>query len=158
MCVYLSHTIHVGGGLPGVDLGRPIADKVQSFSDWISTTFDTQTGWIKDRVTYGFLNPLQDLIARVTVVRHRRVAILALACVLGGRWAAVRPVICLAGIYVLDLWYNAMVTLTMTLVATSVRDDPGGHLRRLDGPKSNGRHGHPARSSTLGRHCRRSCT
>jgi glycine betaine/proline transport system permease protein len=45
-------------------------------------------------------------------------AIVAIAGALGGRWASLTTVICLAGIYFLDLWNNTMITLNMTLVAT----------------------------------------
>ena len=45
-------------------------------------------------------------------------AILALAFVFGGVRAVLPTVICLAGIWYFDLWHDAMVTLTMTLVGT----------------------------------------
>jgi glycine betaine/proline transport system permease protein len=117
VCIYLSHTYTWAAGFPESDFGIRLADKVQSMADWIAENWDTQTGWISDRVSYGLLNPLQDLLSQspwfVTSL-----AILALAIVLGGREALLVSVMCIAGIYVLDLWYNAMLTLTMTLVAT----------------------------------------
>jgi glycine betaine/proline transport system permease protein len=117
VCIYLSHTYTWAAGFPETSIGDKIAEKVQSFSDWVSTTYSTQTSWIADRISYKLLNPLQDLIANspwfVTGA-----AILLIASVLAGRWAALSTLVCLAGIYVLDLWNNAMVTLTMTLVAT----------------------------------------
>jgi glycine betaine/proline transport system permease protein len=117
ICVYLSHQYTWAAGFPETDIRVNLQNKVQSAADWISTNLDVETKWVADRVSYQFLNPLQDLIANspwfVTGV-----AVLAIASVLGGRWAALTTLVCLAGIYVLDLWNNAMITLTMTLVAT----------------------------------------
>jgi glycine betaine/proline transport system permease protein len=116
-CIYLSHQYTWAAGFPETDIRVNLADKVQSLTDWISKNFDTETKWVADRVSYDFLNRLQDLIANspwfVTGA-----ALLLIAAALGGRWAALTTVICLAGIYALDLWNNAMITLTMTLVAT----------------------------------------
>jgi len=117
VCVYLSHQYVWAAGFPETDIRINLQNKVQSISDWISTNWDTQTSCIADKVTYGFLNPLQDLIA-TSPWFVTGAAILAIAAVLGGRWAALTTVGCLAGIYFLDLWNNAMITLTMTLVAT----------------------------------------
>jgi glycine betaine/proline transport system permease protein len=117
VCVYVSHQYAWAAGFPETSIGTRLANKVQSMADWISTHWDTQTVWIKDKVSYGFLNPLQDLLSE-SPWYLTALAILALAGILGGRWAVGATVICIAGIYVLDLWYNAMLTLTMTLVAT----------------------------------------
>ena len=46
------------------------------------------------------------------------VAIAALALVFGGVRALVSTLVCLTGIWFFDLWHDAMITLTMTLVAT----------------------------------------
>jgi glycine betaine/proline transport system permease protein len=117
VCIYLSHYYTWAAGFPASSLGDRIAEKVQSFSNWVSSTFGTETGWIKDQVSLHILNNMQDLIANspwfVTAA-----AILAIAAALGGRWAVVPVVVCLFGLRILDLWYNAMVTLNMTLVAT----------------------------------------
>ena len=45
-------------------------------------------------------------------------AIAALAFVFGGVRALVTTVVCLAGIWYLDLWHDAMITLNMALVGT----------------------------------------
>ena len=62
VCIYLSHTYTWAAGFPESDFGIRLADKVQSMADWIAENWDTQTGWISDRVSYGLLNPLQDLL------------------------------------------------------------------------------------------------
>jgi glycine betaine/proline transport system permease protein len=117
VCLYLSHYYTWAAGFPTSSLGTRIADKVQSFSNWVSSTFDTETGWVKDQISFHFLNPMQDLLAN-SPWYVTGAAILAIAGALGGRWAVATVVVCLFGLYVLDLWYNAMVTLNMTLVAT----------------------------------------
>jgi glycine betaine/proline transport system permease protein len=117
ICIYLSHYYTWAAAFPKSSIGDRIAEKVQSFSDWVSSTFDTQTNWIKDQISLHVLNPMQDLIAN-SPWYVSGVAILAIAAALGGRWAAVTTAVCLFGLYILDLWYNAMVTLNMTLVAT----------------------------------------
>jgi glycine betaine/proline transport system permease protein len=62
---------------------------------------------------------MQDLISQspwyVTFL-----AIAAIAAIVGGWRALAFTVVCLGGVYYLDLWYNAMVTLTSVLVATAV--------------------------------------
>ena len=84
---------------------------------WVTDTFGGVTEAFKDAVSYGFLNPLQSLIAE-SPWYVAFVGICALAFVFGGLRALVTSVICLAGIYYFDLWHDAMLTLTMTLVAT----------------------------------------
>jgi glycine betaine/proline transport system permease protein len=117
VCVYLSHYYTWAAAFPKSSLGDRIDEKVQSFSDWVSKTVDTQTGWVKEQVSLHVLNPLQDLIA-TSPWYVTGAAILLIAAALGGRWAALTTAVCLFGLYILDLWYNAMITLNMTLVAT----------------------------------------
>jgi glycine betaine/proline transport system permease protein len=101
------------------DLGTPIRDQVDRFGDWLLTDLSSFTSSIADGFTNGFLNPVQSLIAEspwfVTGA-----AIVLIAAIVGGRRAFAAAVLCLAGIYLLDLWYNAMITLTSCLVATVV--------------------------------------
>lgn len=115
--VYLSHTYTWAAGFPETDIKTNLADKVQSVSDWVSSNFDGVTGAFTDFVSYGFLNPMQDLLAD-SPWWITGAAIVAIAGALGGRWATLTTVVCLAGIYLLDLWNNTMITLNMTLVAT----------------------------------------
>ena len=102
------------------DLGTPIRNRVDAFGQWLLTDVSGLTTSIETGFTERFLNPVQSLLAELAVVRHRardhadrrdR-----------GRWRARRvfTVVCLAGIYYLDLWNFAMVTLTSVLVATAV--------------------------------------
>jgi glycine betaine/proline transport system permease protein len=117
ICVYYSRLYNSLAEFPDTSIGSSLAESIQSLGDSFTSTFDTTMTAIKDGVSAAVLNPLQDLIADspwyVTAV-----ALTALALVLGGRVPAMITAGCLAGIYLMDLWHDAMITLTMTLVGT----------------------------------------
>jgi len=118
--VYLSNTQVWANEFPShPDLGTPLRDAVDRFADWMRSDVSNLTTSIQSGFTDHFLNPVQSLIADspwfVTGT-----AIVLIATIVGGIRAFVATVLCLAGIYFLDLWYNAMVTLTSVLVATAV--------------------------------------
>ncbi len=118
VAVYLSRTYLWAANFPGRDVvGTKLAVKVQSFSDWVSNNFDTVTTVIKNDVTNGFLNPLQDLLAN-SPWWLAGISILLLATALAGWRGTVSTFVCLAGIYFLGLWNDTMITLATTLVAT----------------------------------------
>ncbi|WP_346384100.1 ABC transporter permease subunit [Nocardioides sp.] len=101
------------------DLGTPIRDQVDRFGNWLRSDLATLTSSIQENFTNHFLNPVQSLIADSPWFLSGA-AILAIAAIVGGSRAFTAAMVCLAGIYYLDLWNNAMVTLTATLVATAV--------------------------------------
>jgi glycine betaine/proline transport system permease protein len=116
--VYLSNTQVWANTFPArPDLGTPIRNAVDRFADWLRTDVSGLTSSIQNTFTDWFLNPVQSLIAEspwfVTGA-----ALLAIAGIVGGWRAFVFTTGCLAGIWLMDLWYNAMVTLTSCLVAT----------------------------------------
>lgn len=118
--VWLSHTRVWANEFPSrPDLGTPLRDAVDRFADWMRSDLSDLTTSIQSGFTNHFLNPVQSLIAEspwfVTAT-----AIVLIATIVGGVRALVATVLCLTGIYFLDLWYNAMITLTAVLVATSV--------------------------------------
>jgi glycine betaine/proline transport system permease protein len=120
VAVYLSNTQIWANEFPSSpDLGTPIRDQVDKFGDWLLTDLSDLTTSIQTGFTDNFLNPVQSLIAEspwfVTGL-----AILLIAAIVGGIRAFAVTVVCLAGIYLLDLWNNAMVTLTACLVSTVV--------------------------------------
>jgi glycine betaine/proline transport system permease protein len=92
---------------------------VQTATDWISTHWASATAAIAHGVTDAVINKLQYVLAGspwfVTGL-----AILAIALIVGGWRAAVAALICLAGLRWLELWNDAMVTLTATIVAAVV--------------------------------------
>lgn len=102
---------------PENDLGRDLAQQVNRFSEWVVDTFGGVTDAVRDLITEWLLNPLQELLAE-SPWYVAAIGILALAWVVGRTKAVIPTVICLAGILLLDLWHDAMITLTMVLVAT----------------------------------------
>jgi glycine betaine/proline transport system permease protein len=120
VAVYLSNRYVWANEFPSSpDLGTPIRDQIDKFGDWLRSDLSGLTSSIQKGFTNQFLNPVQALIADspwfVTGL-----AIVAIAWIIGGKRALAASVICLTGIYFLDLWNNAMVTLTACLVATAV--------------------------------------
>lgn len=117
VAIYLSRQQFWAAEFDDPGWGDTLADKVDSFTAWFTDTFRGATEGFKDFISNVLLNPLQSLLAEspwyVTAA-----AILLLALVFGGLRAVVPTVICLAGLLYLDLWHDAMVTLTMTLVGT----------------------------------------
>jgi len=119
VAVYLSRLSRGLAEFPELGWGGRVADVADDVMRGIVDTFGGFTETLKDLITYGFLNPLQSLIAE-SPWWLAGLAILALAFVFGGVRAAVVAVVCLAGILYFDLWHDAMVTLNMTLVATTL--------------------------------------
>lgn len=117
VAVYLSRTYISLAEFPETSWGPNLADWVDSFTEWFTDTFSGATEAFKDFISNILLNPMQSLLAEspwyVTAL-----AIIALGFVFGGTRALLPTVVCLAGIWFFDLWHDAMITLTMTLVGT----------------------------------------
>ena len=99
---------------------RPVATVANKANEWmesITSALDGAASSFKDLVTYGLLNPLQSLLAE-SPWWLAFAGLFAMALVVGGRSAIAPSLICLTGIYLLDLWNDTMVVLNMTLVAT----------------------------------------
>jgi glycine betaine/proline transport system permease protein len=117
VAVYVSRQYFWAAEFEDTGWGDSLADRVDSFTEWFTDTFRGATEGFKDFISSVLLNPMQSLIAE-SPWYVTGAAILLLALVFGGLRAVVPTVICLAGIWYLDLWHDAMVTLTMTLVGT----------------------------------------
>ena len=102
---------------PANDLARTIADKANTWMDAITSALDGPATWFKDVITYGLLNPLQSLLAE-SPWWLAFAGLFVLGLVIGGRKVLVPLIVCLTGIYLLDLWHDTMIVLNMTLVAT----------------------------------------
>lgn len=117
VCVYLSRTYFSLADFPETSVGSSIADAAQSVADGATDTFSGVTTWLQETTTTVFINPLQDLLASspwfVTAL-----AFLLLSVLLAGWRGSITTLVCLAGIWLTDLWYDAMVTFTTVLVAT----------------------------------------
>jgi glycine betaine/proline transport system permease protein len=99
------------------DIGSKLSDGISSLTDSIVNSVDTVTNGFKNVVSYGFLNPLQTLLAD-TPWWLMAVVLLALAFLLGGLRPTVIAVVCMAVILAMGLWNDTMTTLTTTIVAT----------------------------------------
>jgi glycine betaine/proline transport system permease protein len=118
VCVYLSHNYLDLAQFPSSwNVGPHVVDGINSFSNWIVNHFDKATSGFKNAVSYGFLNPLQDLLANTPWWLMAPV-LLAIAWVLGGITPLVITVVCEGIILGVGLWNDTMITLTSTLVAT----------------------------------------
>ncbi len=115
-CVYMSRHYTFAAKPWESSLGDKLSDAVQSAIDWISDNWSGATSSISDGFTNAIINKLEYVLAGspwfVTAL-----GILAIAIIVGGWRAGVATVICLAGIRYLELWNNAMITLTSVLVA-----------------------------------------
>ena len=117
VALYLSRQQVWAARFPESQLGRDLADQVNRFAAWVVDVFGGVTDTVRDVLTRALLNPLQALLAE-SPWYVAALGILALAWAFGRTKAVIPTAICLAGILFLDLWHDAMVTLTMTLVAT----------------------------------------
>jgi glycine betaine/proline transport system permease protein len=117
VAIYLSRTYKGLAEFPVYDYGDSLARRVNDVTNWVTDTFGGATEAFKDAISYGLLNPLQSLLAESPWYVAFG-AISALALVFGGLRALLTSVVCLVGVWYFDLWHDAMLTLTMTLVAT----------------------------------------
>ncbi len=115
--VWVSRQYPDAATFPKSQLGNDIAEALDSFVTWVINLLDGPAGAFKDFITAVLLNPLQALLAD-SPWYVAAVAISLIALALGGMRALVPTVLCLAGIRILGLWHDAMITLNMTLVAT----------------------------------------
>jgi glycine betaine/proline transport system permease protein len=115
-CVYMSRHYVFAAKPWESSLGDKLSEAVQTGIDWISDNWSGATSSVSDGFTAAIINKLEYVLAGspwfVTAL-----GILAIALIVGGWRAGVATVICLAGIRYLELWNNAMITLTSVLVA-----------------------------------------
>lgn len=117
VAVYLSRQQLSLAEFPEYSAGQKVADAADTSMDAIVDLVGGAAGTIKDYLTDWFLNPMQSLLAE-SPWWLAGLAIVALSFVFGGLRALVTTVVCLAGIWYLDLWHDAMITLNMALVGT----------------------------------------
>ena len=102
---------------PKFGIGRSTASTTDSWMRSLASAIDAPAAAFKDAVSFGLLNPMQALLAQ-SPWWLSAAALFALGLVIGGRRALVPLLVCLSGIYLLDLWHDTMIVLNMTLVAT----------------------------------------
>lgn len=99
------------------DLGTPFSKLADNVSTFFTDNAATTTNAIKDALTYGLLNPLQSLLSDSPWWLVAAV-LLALSALIGGLRSFLTSIVCIGVILGVGLWQDAMITLTMTLVAT----------------------------------------
>jgi glycine betaine/proline transport system permease protein len=99
------------------DFGHGLGNWISDATNTVVNHIDTFTTGIKNAVSYGFLNPLQSLLAD-SPWWLMAVVLIAISFVLGGWRPAAFTLVCEAVLLGVGLWNDAMVTLGMTLVAT----------------------------------------
>lgn len=117
VAVYLSRLELSLARFPEYSIGAKVSDGADSAMEVVVDVFGGVAGWFKDHVTDWFLNPMQSLLAE-SPWWLAALGILGLALVFGGVRALLTTAVCLAGIWYLDLWHDAMITLNMALVGT----------------------------------------
>ncbi len=115
--VYLSRTYSALAQFPESSIGPTLAERVQSWTESLTSVLGGVTTAFKNQVSALLLNPMQDLLAN-SPWWLAGLAILALSVILAGARASLTTLVCLTLIYVTDLWHDAMITLTMTFVGT----------------------------------------
>ena len=119
VAIWLSRYYPWAAEFPENSFATTVAEQAEAATDWVTDTFSGISDWLKDTVSSLVLNPLQELLAE-SPWWLAGAAMIALAAVLGGWRAFLAATACLAGILYLDLWHDAMITLSMTLVATAI--------------------------------------
>jgi glycine betaine/proline transport system permease protein len=118
VCIYLSRLYLQLAEFPkNLDVGATVADAINSATDSVVNNVDTFTSGFKNLVSYGFLNPLQTLMAD-TPWWLMAAVLLGFSYVLGGWRPTVVTAVCEGVILAMGLWHDAMITLTTTIVAT----------------------------------------
>ena len=117
VAVYLSRTSLWAAEFPTTTWGTSLASVADRAATTITDALSPYTSALKDQLTLALLDPLQSLLSQSPWYLSGA-AIAVIAVVLGGVRALLPTLLCLAGIYFLDLWHDTMITLTMTLVGT----------------------------------------
>jgi glycine betaine/proline transport system permease protein len=118
VCIYLSHSYLDLAQFPtSWQFGTHLSNGINSVTNTVVNHVDTITVDVKNVITYGFLNPLQNLLANSPWWLMAPI-LLAISWVVGGLKPLLTTAVCEAVILGVGLWNEAMITLTSTLVAT----------------------------------------
>jgi glycine betaine/proline transport system permease protein len=102
---------------PETGWGRSIALRLSDWMGSFTAVAEGTTSTFRDVVSYGMLNPMQDLLAN-SPWWLSFAGLFLLGLIIGGARAFLPTLLCLIGIRLLDLWNDTMIVLNMTLVAT----------------------------------------
>ena len=118
VAIYLSRYVLFFAVWPEqLNFGEQVADVANTIEEWITSNLDFLTVGFNTWFTTWILNPLEGVLANspwwLTLIM-----ITALAFILAGRTVGILTFFLLALIMGTGLWYDTMVTLSMTLIAT----------------------------------------
>jgi glycine betaine/proline transport system permease protein len=118
VAIYLSRTLLWAAVWPkSINISQQVEDVTNKITTWITTHFDFITVGFRDLISNWVLNPLESLLSQspwyVTVAM-----IVFIAALVGGLRVSILAFVLLMAIVFSGLWYEAMITLTQTIVAT----------------------------------------
>lgn len=117
--LFISRMYNWAGNFPGTGVvGSDIARYADDIVNWIQLHFVNVTNAITNGVSYGLINPIQNLLTNSPWF-ITGFAIVLLAMILGGRKLALISTLCVLGIVGTGLWSDTMTTLASVLVAAT---------------------------------------
>ena len=137
--VVASHFIKVLSNFPEkIDISTPIANTTNRFVNYLVNDLSFATVGFKDFISIWVLNPIEDILARSPWFMTLSMFVIV-ALILGGTRIAILTLVLLLSIVLTGLWFDAMITLTQTIVATLLTMIVGillgilvGRSRRVD--------------------------
>ncbi len=117
ICIYLSRTLLWAAVWPkSINISQQVEDVTNKITTWITSNFSFITVGFKDLISNWVLNPLESLLTQspwyVTVVM-----IAFIAALIGGIRVSILAFVLLMAIVLSGLWFEAMITLTQSIVA-----------------------------------------
>lgn len=118
IAIVASHSVKSLGNFPTtIDIATPIAKATNKFVNFLVNDISYSTVWFKDLISVWVLNPIEDMLARAPWFMTLTMFVIG-AFVLAGIRIAFLAFTLLIMIVATGLWFDAMVTLTQTIVAT----------------------------------------
>jgi glycine betaine/proline transport system permease protein len=99
------------------NIAKPVEDVTNRFVDFLVNDVSWATVGFKDFISIWVLNPIEDMLARAPWFMTLSMFVIV-ALVLAGTRVAFLTFALLMGIVATGLWFDSMVTLTQTIVAT----------------------------------------
>ena len=116
--VFMSHSIKSLGNFPTtIDIATPIAKATNTFVNFLVNDISFSTVAFKDLISNWVLNPIENMLAQSPWFLTLSMFVV-IAFVLAGTRIAILTFVLLMGIVGTGLWFDSMITLTQTIVAT----------------------------------------
>ena len=116
--IYLSNSVKSLGNFPtNIDIATPIAKTTNTFVNFLVNDISFSTVAFKDLISNWVLNPIENMLAQSPWFMTLTMFVIV-ALVLAGTRIAILAFVLLLSIVGTGLWFDAMITLTQTIVAT----------------------------------------